>query len=375
MRDLLRPEACHGDRIAAIFSSSAPFRAAPSLPQAPHRRLRSLRRRSEASASTPPISASTPAAPKTRAACCRTPSMLPPARALRWRSGPELTGPAISSCRLAQDSRRARRDPDRPDRRSLAHGRRACRPHHAVGPQASTAASARSATAAASSSSKAAMRCGSSIASWSPAAELRHPLDRGATARRAAPRSPTSPTPPSFPPIAAGLLLGPQHHRGGGQQRHPDQRSATSPATTAPWCYGQPHREHRQPLRRLRPVRQRHQRVPRRQRDRAGQSHPALRLFRRARQCRLQHPDRGQQHQRRRRSRALFGVRLRGRGHCPQYCRWRPHRGLGRQFQRGRPPCGRPGQPHPQLDSRSVRPAPTRATAPASASRSRPTRW
>ena len=54
---------------------------------------------------------------------------------------------------------------------------------------------------------------------------------------------------------------------------------------------GQPHRGHQGRPRRLRPVRQRHQRVPRRQRDRARQPHPQLRLFGGARQFGVQHPD------------------------------------------------------------------------------------
>ena len=54
----------------------------------------------------------------------------------------------------------------------------------------------------------------------------------------------------------------------------------------------QPHRGHRQQARRLGPVRQRHQRVPRRQRDRARQPHQPRGVLRRARQRRLQPPDR-----------------------------------------------------------------------------------
>ena len=71
----------------------------------------------------------------------------------------------------------------------------------------------------------------------------------------------------------------------------------------------QPHRGHQGRSRRLRTVRQRHQRVSRRQRHRARQPHPQLRLFRGARQFGVQHPDHRQQRQRRPRGRALFRIR------------------------------------------------------------------
>ena len=59
--------------------------------------------------------------------------------------------------------------------------------------------------------------------------------------------------------------------------------------------------------RRLRAIRQRHQRVSRGQRHRARQPDPQLRLFGGARQFRVQHPDYRQQRERRRRS----GARIR----------------------------------------------------------------
>ncbi len=110
----------------------------------------------------------------------------------------------------------------------------------------------------------------------------------------------------------------------------------------------QPHRGHQGRSRRLRTIRQRHQRVSRRQCDRAGQSHPQLRLFRGARQFGVQHPDHGQQRQRRPRGGAVFGIFLRGRRDRQQHRGRRGLRRLGLQFQRGRTPRGRAGQHHPQ---------------------------
>ena len=132
-------------------------------------------------------------------------------------------------------------------------------------------------------------------------------------------------------------------------------------------------REHRQPLRRLGAVRQRHQRVSRRQRDRARQPHRQLRVLGGARQRRLQHPHRRQQRERRARGRALFGIRLRGRADRQQHGRRRRDRHLGHQFQRGRTAGGRAGQHHPQPDPDQAGRAPIRAIPAASASRSRPT--
>ena len=73
----------------------------------------------------------------------------------------------------------------------------------------------------------------------------------------------------------------------------------------------QPHRGHQGRPRRLRAVWQRHQRLPRRQRDRARQPHQELRLLRGARQFGLQHPHHGQQRQQCPRGRALFRIRVR----------------------------------------------------------------
>ncbi len=93
---------------------------------------------------------------------------------------------------------------------------------------------------------------------------------------------------------ARGLVIARNTHRRRRQQRHPGL--AVGRRRRRHHRGRQPHREYRQPLRRLRPIRQRHQRLSRRQRDRARQPHQKLRLHRGARQRRLQHPDRRQQH-------------------------------------------------------------------------------
>ena len=116
-----------------------------------------------------------------------------------------------------------------------------------------------------------------------------------------------------------------------------------------------------------------HQRLPRRQRDRARQPDQGLRLHGGARQRRLQHPDRRQQHHRRARGRALCGIRLRRRGDRQQHGRRRRHRRLGHQFQRGRTARGRAGQPHPQPAAEAAGRQRSGRRSAASASRSRPT--
>ena len=137
-----------------------------------------------------------------------------------------------------------------------------------------------------------------------------------------------------------------QHHYRHQRQRHRDPAHRDRRRRHAGGR--QPHRGHQGRPRRLRTVRQRHQRLPRRQRDRARQPHPQLRLFGGARQFGLQHPDHGQQRQRCPRGRALFGILVRGRGDRQQHRRWRGGRRLRLQFQRGRPHRGRAGQHHPQ---------------------------
>ena len=162
-----------------------------------------------------------------------------------------------------------------------------------------------------------------------------------------------------------------QHDHRRRQQRHPGL--ARQGRRRRHHRHRQPHRGDREPLRRLRPVRQRGQRVPRRQCDRARQPHPQLRVHGGARQRRLQPPDRRQQHQRRARGRDLCRVRLRGRADRQQHHRRRRDRRLDHQFQRGRTARERAPATSSATCCRSGRPAPTRATAPASASRSRPT--
>ena len=80
-----------------------------------------------------------------------------------------------------------------------------------------------------------------------------------------------------------------QHHCRHQRQRHrnPAHRDRRRRHAGA----RQPHRGHQGRPRRLRAIRQRHQRVSRRQRDRARQPHPQLRLFGGARQFGVQHPD------------------------------------------------------------------------------------
>ena len=80
-----------------------------------------------------------------------------------------------------------------------------------------------------------------------------------------------------------------QHHSGHQRQRHrnPAHRDRRRRHAGA----RQPHRGHQGRPRRLRTIRQRHQRVSRRQRHRARQPHPQLRLFGGARQFGVQHPD------------------------------------------------------------------------------------
>ena len=141
----------------------------------------------------------------------------------------------------------------------------------------------------------------------------------------------------------AGLA---QHHRRHQRQRHRNpahrDRRRRHPGAR------QPHRGHQGRARRLRTIRQRHQRVSRRQRHRARQPHPQLRLFRGARQFGLQHPDHRQQRQRRPRGGAVFRIRVRGRRDRQQHRRRRGAGRFGLQFQRGRPHRGRAGQHHPQ---------------------------
>ena len=137
-----------------------------------------------------------------------------------------------------------------------------------------------------------------------------------------------------------------QHHHRHQRQRHRDPAHRDRRRRHA--GARQPHRGHQGRPRRLRPVRQRHQRLPRRQRDRARQPHQELRLLRGARQFGLQHPDHGQQRQQCPRGRALFGIRVRRRRDRQQHRRWRRRRRLRLQFQRGRPHRRRAGQHHPQ---------------------------
>ncbi len=80
-----------------------------------------------------------------------------------------------------------------------------------------------------------------------------------------------------------------------------------------------------------------------------------------------------QQHHRRARGRDLCRVRLRGRAGREQHHRRRGDRRLDHQFQPGRTARERAPATSSATCCRSGRPAPTRATAPASASRSRPT--
>ncbi len=266
--------------------------------------------------------------------------------------------------------RRARRDQARADRRPIAvHGRRR-RPRHACRASCSTAASGRCPTGAASCSCencRAIMIADCEITSAGGNGIALHAVDGEITDTRL-----TDIADVAIHSIdARGLLIA--------------RNTIAAPATTASRSGAAKAGDDgtividnrieidRQPLRRLRPVRQRHQRVPRRQRDRARQPHPQLRVLGGARQRRLQHPDRRQQHQRRARGRALFRVRLRGRADRQQHGRRRGDRRLGDQFQRGRAAGGRAGQHHPQPRGRRGRPAPTPTTAPASASRSRPT--
>ena len=145
---------------------------------------------------------------------------------------------------------------------------------------------------------------------------------------------------------AQGLIVSRNTHFGHQRQRHRDPAHRDRRRRHA--GRRQPHRGHQGRPRRLRTIRQRHQRVSRRQRDRARQSHPQLRLFRGARQFGLQHPDHRQQRQRRPRGGAVFGVFVRGRRDRQQHRGRRGGRRLRLQFQRGRTPRGRAGQHHPQ---------------------------
>ena len=104
----------------------------------------------------------------------------------------------------------------------------------------------------------------------------------------------------------AGLVGFPQYHSRHQRQRHRDPSHRDRRRRHAGGR--QPHRGYQGRSRRLRTIRQRHQRVSRRQCHRPGQPHPQLRLFRRARQFGVEHPDIRQQHQRCSRGRAVFGV-------------------------------------------------------------------
>ena len=253
------------------------------------------------SASMPRISACAPAAPTTRAARSSAPSMKPRATARRSRSRPAAIASAtcgsaamrqligvrgatklllsdsasliaaagadhVTLTGLVLDGQRRRL----PDRRGLCSSRT---------PAASGSPTARSSTPAAppSSAPRSTARSPTRIVTDSADVAI-HSLRRARAPDRA------------------------QHHHRRRQQRHPGL--ARQGRRRRHHRHRQPHRGDRQPLRRLRPVRQRHQRLPRRQRDRARQPHPELRVHGGARQCRLQHPDRRQQHQRRARGRA-----------------------------------------------------------------------
>ena len=125
--------------------------------------------------------------------------------------------------------------------------------------------------------------------------------------------------------------------------------------------------------RRRRAERQRHQRVSRRRRDCARQCHPARRLLRHSRQCRLAYPRDREQMLRARRGRDLFRIRFRGCDHRRQFHRRRGGRHRRHQYGPGRPRRGGAQQHHPQSHQQAA--AGRARIHTASASASRPIRW